>query len=804
MATLADALPYRSFLKGHEGVVDLRDDGILKGYWLIGPSPDSCDEANLLARAEQLGQSPVHFRTGDAIQVVFDRQPAPLPPDLQYAKPAAALVLAEIRERFAAEEHWVTPTRLYLSHQFEKPIKNTVRAVLLGGHGPQRLNNHDLLREHAMGRFQAFDDAIKGVVGLGPMSDVDIFRDLLHLVTYHDYPAALPEPHVRLNKAIACEWQVNGLYPLINGWHLRPIVITAYPSETLPQTLSILLQHPGYLTLSIRYRCLTPYDAQKKFEKEKPFWNQTVIGDFIEILKSFLGAKKETAQHAYDQIAEIQEAINASKDGTSFGTVSCVAIVRDRDPQEADYRAHNVMGLLQGKGIMARFETIGAAKAVRTTWPGYLMMKSDEYEANRHKIPLTGNNFWDVGMPAKYWDGTPYIHSTMYPPQTPTPLVCSGTAGEPFFFPTHVRGVGHILGIGQTGSGKSSWAALLACALQAIPDSRIAWMDIGRSSYVVSHLLDAEYHDVGAEDAVALCPLALLDRPNGLRWLAGWFERLFFRRKGFELDEKQSKDFMNALQDVRMRKNHGVTDERCRNLLDLYAAIPGGEEGRNRVRRILDEMIGYYGHIYGGEPTDAATNRITVYELSNLDDVPKYISTPAKELIFRNIIANLDGKPAWLLWDEFWDAIGDDVSSGFFFAGIRAARRKNCSFIGLTQNSIDITQSPHGNLLLSNMPGKIFFPDDSAETSYVAESLYKIGLNPHEVRRIAGAQVGEFFYKSSLGARLASAYLGPIGQAICASTSYQSVERMTELVKQCRSDEGLLEQWLGKPSSKAA
>ena len=145
------------------------------------------------------------------------------------------------------------------------------------------------------------------------------------------------------------------------------------------------------------------------------------------------------------------------------------------------------------------------------------MMKSDEYEANRHKIPLTGDNFWDVGIPAKYWDGTPYIHSTMYPPQTPTPLVCSGTAGEPFFFPTHVRGVGHILGIGMTGSGKSTLAALLACAVQAIPDSRVAWMDIGRSSYVVSHLLSAEYHDVGAEDAVPLCPLALLDKHNGLQ-----------------------------------------------------------------------------------------------------------------------------------------------------------------------------------------------------------------------------------------------------------------------------------------------
>jgi hypothetical protein len=150
---LADAIPYRQFLKNRVGAVDLRDDGVLAGYWLIGPSPDSCDEANLLARAEQLGKSPVHLRTGDAIQVVFDRQPAPLPPDLHYARPAAAMVMAEIRERFAAEEHWITPTRLYLSHQFEKPMKKTTRAILLGGNGPQHLSNHNLLREHALGRF---------------------------------------------------------------------------------------------------------------------------------------------------------------------------------------------------------------------------------------------------------------------------------------------------------------------------------------------------------------------------------------------------------------------------------------------------------------------------------------------------------------------------------------------------------------------------------------------------------------------------------------------------------------------------
>jgi hypothetical protein len=791
---LSEAIPYLQFLPGHEGMIDERHDGIVKGYQVIGPSPDSCDEANLFAKTGQLGKSPVHLRTGDAIQVVFDRQPAPLPPDLHYARPAAALVMAEIRERFAAEEHWITPCRLYLSHQFEKPAKRTTRAILLGGNGPQQLSNHALLREHALGRFQAFEDSVKGAIGLTPMPNVEMFRDLLHLVTYHDYPAALPEPHVRLNKVIACEWQVNGEYPIINGWHLRPLVITAYPSDTVPQLLSVLLQHPGYLTLSIRYRCLSPYDAQKKFEKEKPFWSQTAIGDFIEIIKSFFGAKKETSQHAHDQILEIQEAINASRDGTSFGTVSCVCIVRDRDPDEADSRAHNLKGILNGKGMMARIETIGAAKAIRNAWPGYLMMKSDEYEANRHRIPLTGDNFWDVAMPAKYWEGTPFVQSEMFPADTPTPIVCSGTAGEPFFFPIRVNGVGHLLAIGMTGSGKSTFAAVYASAHLSIPDIRINWMDSGRSSYVWSQLHGAEYHDVGSDDSPALCPLALLDKPNGLQWLMGWFERLFFRRKGFELDEAGSKDLRNALQDVRMNKDwDGVTP--IRHLRRLYAALPTGDAQRGRMRAIVDELIEGYGYLFGGEPLDSATNRIVVYELSNLAGLPKYISTPMQELIFQNIVNSLGPAPAVIIWDEFFEAIADDISSAWFERAIRGFRRANCAFMGLTQSTAEILQSPYAKLMLSSMPGLLVFPMDRVDTPLIRESLERIGLNPQEIARVGAASIGEFFYKSSIGSRLASCSLGPVGRAICASTSYQAVTRFKDLQSKCANSD-LLSAWL--------
>jgi len=105
---LADILPYRSFVG--PGRVDLRDEGVLQGYWLRGPSPDISDDADLLKRSEQLGVAPARFRAGDSIQIIYDKRPAPMPPELRYSHPAAAMVMAEMRERFSAEQHWIMAT----------------------------------------------------------------------------------------------------------------------------------------------------------------------------------------------------------------------------------------------------------------------------------------------------------------------------------------------------------------------------------------------------------------------------------------------------------------------------------------------------------------------------------------------------------------------------------------------------------------------------------------------------------------------------------------------------------------------
>jgi len=109
------------------------------GYELIGPSPEVSDLADLASRSRQLAGALFHLGTGDMVQVTYNRQPAPEPPAREFAHRAAALVDAERRAQFAAQNHWLTPTRLWLSHQFDPPVRSQLKAMLFAANGPASL-----------------------------------------------------------------------------------------------------------------------------------------------------------------------------------------------------------------------------------------------------------------------------------------------------------------------------------------------------------------------------------------------------------------------------------------------------------------------------------------------------------------------------------------------------------------------------------------------------------------------------------------------------------------------------------------
>jgi type IV secretory pathway VirB4 component len=87
-------------------------------------------------------------------------------------------------------------------------------------------------------------------------------------------------------------------------------------------------------------------------------------------------------------------------------------------------------------------------------------------------------------------------------------LITGGTGLEPFSLPLEVHGNRHILILGPTRTGKSTLLAAIVTAYTGIPQSRILWLDVDYSSFVLAHLLGAQYRDVGARDGLGLNPLS--------------------------------------------------------------------------------------------------------------------------------------------------------------------------------------------------------------------------------------------------------------------------------------------------------
>jgi type IV secretion system protein TrbE len=346
--------------------------------------------------------------------------------------------------------------------------------------------------------------------------------------------------------------------------------------------------------------------------------------------------------------------------------------------------------------------------------------------------------------------------------RTPVPLIVKGSGGEPFFIPTHHKGVANKWIFGLVGMGKSVLMGAIVHAATAIPDMRILWFDIDRSSWVLGHALGGTYLEPGDINSPALSPLIHIDDPDGVGKTFDWFLRLFARWPDLHLDEVQTADLRRALELARGSKSlrtmthvaHLVQDIRMRGVLSNY--IKGG----------------MWGHIFDGNST-FPNPALVIYELRSLIDQGPLAFAPAIELILNDALLRIrDNRPMLIFVDEASYMLRDAVSQVWLHDGIRTLRKHNCGIILATQAVEDVAKSPDRDLLLESCPGKIFLANPEVRGEFSRDIYRKLGLSDELIDIVADLiPQREYLYHSTYGDRKFSLELGPIALKYIANTS---------------------------------
>jgi type IV secretion system protein VirB4 len=751
----------------------------LFGCELHGLSMETDSDQYSRAAAQRLARAMSYFGTGDMLQCIFYRLPATRYPSRQFPTRAAGMVDDERRQRFEAGEYWRTISRLYFTHQFESPLQNRAKVTFFSAEGATH-TSIELHRERFHQRVTGFRDAAG--LDLIPLKTDQVFRDLILSIIGRDYPAIPPAGKVRLNEVVSSERWYGGVAPWIGELHMRPVCVTAYPAETVPQMLSVLLRHPGQMTLCARFICQDPHDTQKQLQLERTFWVRAQLGSLMDIVAKVLNMprRKTLNQDIEMQIAEVDAATAAAAGGMTFGWCTITAVILDPNPEMASLRARDLVKDLAALGITARIEDANAAEAIMGTWPG-------DGWSNVRRPMITAGNFAELIMPVEHWPGTLFIDSPFFEKDTPVPLVCSGSGREPFYPPSHLGGVANQLIIGPTGTGKSALLGVLVAAITGLRHARIVWLDLDYSSFVLAHAMGAVYQELAADGSSPLCPLLHLDDPDGIAWLFDWFTRLFARWQ-IQLDEQQAADLTEALE---LAKSQGL------RTMTLFASLIQ----QPRLREVLGNYIagGKWGHIFDGEAVSqdaSGAGTVTVFEMRGLVALGERAAAPATELILHGVETAMTGNPVFIICDEAWRLLSDPVSSDWLFEAIRTFRKKNAGITLATQSLTEIANSPYRDLLLESCPGKIFLPNPEAKGEYVRNAYLKLGLSERETEIIGEAQPRrQYYFHSSYGRRLFALDLGPIELALCAATGYRDVAEARELLKQHGAAQ-FLDAWL--------
>jgi type IV secretion system protein VirB4 len=343
-------------------------------------------------------------------------------------------------------------------------------------------------------------------------------------------------------------------------------------------------------------------------------------------------------------------------------------------------------------------------------------------------------------------------------------LQAATTGSTPFRLNLHVDDVGHTLILGPTGAGKSTLLAMLASQFERYKNSQVFVFDKGMSMFVLTAACgDAVHYNIGAlAEEGGFCPLADLDSEED----RGWASEFLLSLLGLQLEDNKS-DSLRAEDRTLVRE-----------AVNILAGATSSAEERSMTAFIstvqsdmVRKLLSYYqigsgaaGDFLDGKKNTLQYKSLVTFELEELMQYGKNIVVPVLLFLFRQVEKRLTGRPALLIIDEAWLALGNPVFSGKIKEWLKTLRKANCAVVLATQSVSDIAESPITSALVESCPTKIFLPNPEARSEQESELYRKIfGLNEKQIQLISTAiRKRHYYLVSPAGRKLFELGLGPV------------------------------------------
>jgi type IV secretion system protein VirB4 len=390
---------------------------------------------------------------------------------------------------------------------------------------------------------------------------------------------------------------------------------------------------------------------------------------------------------------------------------------------ELERRTGEVRAALTNAGASVAVEDLGTEAAYWAQLPGNAAWRTRPGDiSSRNFVGFSSLDGYPRGGPSPEW-GAPLLR-----------LLTSANTG--FDLSLHVGGLSHMAIFGPSGSGKTVFLGMMVAALERVtgPGGTVVVFDKDNANEILVRAMGGRYLTLRAGEDSGLAPLrALPNTPDARVWLLRFVVGLIRANDGPQPDAIELRRLSKAIA-FQMRMPPAG-----RSIAGLCAWLVGegaGSAGKRLERWGRDGDLGW---AFDGEADafDPDAGLVGVDFSALMED--EAVRGPAAAYLLHRVRSVIDGRRFVLAADEFWAYLPDERFARAFEDFALTLRKGNGALVIATQQPQQVLRHPIGATLVSNMPTKVLFPNQSASRSAycdVGDGSESLHCTPGEYRAV--------------------------------------------------------------------